>query len=110
MATVRGWVSIKIDTCKGCELCIDACPQDSLRMSKEINPSGYHYAVLIKDNCTGCVNCALVCPDAVITVYRTKKVGKKGANVEKVPVAVISNVKSNISVALDEPPAGGVSI
>lgn len=110
MPTVRGWVDVKIDTCKGCELCIDTCPQESLQMSKEINTSGYHYAVLIKDNCTGCVNCALVCPDAVITVYRTKKEGKKGKSAEKVRVAVISNVKSNISVVLDELPEGGVNI
>ncbi|MDO9027977.1 MAG: ferredoxin family protein, partial [Candidatus Roizmanbacteria bacterium] len=64
---VKGTVKIDIETCKGCELCIEACPQDSLQMSKGINTKGYHYAVLVQDNCTGCVNCALVCPDAVIT-------------------------------------------
>ena len=53
---IRGNVSFDIETCKGCELCIDACPQESLGLSGEINAQGYHYAVLIKDNCTGCVN------------------------------------------------------
>ncbi|MCK7525393.1 MAG: 4Fe-4S binding protein [Ignavibacteriales bacterium] len=24
----------------------------------------------MNDKCTGCVNCALVCPEAAITVYR----------------------------------------
>jgi 2-oxoglutarate ferredoxin oxidoreductase subunit delta len=24
------------------------------------------------ENCTGCTNCAVVCPDGVITVYRVK--------------------------------------
>jgi 2-oxoglutarate ferredoxin oxidoreductase subunit delta len=62
-------------------------------LSPGINKLGYHYAVLIKDNCTGCINCALVCPDAVITVYREEK--KK-----KVPVATISNVKDNITVTI----------
>jgi 2-oxoglutarate ferredoxin oxidoreductase subunit delta len=89
----RGSVHFDIDTCKGCELCIDACPQESLALSQGINKQGYHYAVLIKDNCTGCVNCALVCPDAVITVYRE---GKK----KKVPVATISNVTENITVTI----------
>lgn len=89
----RGTVHFDIDTCKGCELCIDACPQESLVLSTGINKQGYHYAVLIKDNCTGCVNCALVCPDAVITVYRE---GKK----KKVPVATISNVTENITVTI----------
>ncbi len=95
----RGTVHFNIDTCKGCELCIDACPQESLALSPGINKQGYHYAVLIKDNCTGCVNCALVCPDAVITVYRE---GKK----KKVPVATISNVKENMTVTLADADGG----
>ncbi|MEW6509649.1 MAG: 4Fe-4S dicluster domain-containing protein [Bacteroidota bacterium] len=92
---VRGTVTFNVETCKGCELCIDVCPQESLALSPGINTQGYHYAVLIKDNCTGCTNCALVCPDAVITVYRenTKK--------KKVPVATITGVTENISVTID---------
>ncbi len=95
----RGTVHFEIDTCKGCELCIDACPQESLGLSPGINKQGYHYAVLIKDNCTGCINCALVCPDAVITVYRE-------ARKKKVPVATISNVKQNMTVTLAEEDGG----
>ncbi len=94
---VKGTVKIDIETCKGCELCVEACPQESLAMSKEINAKGYHYAVLVKDNCTGCINCALVCPDAVITVYRTTK--KK----EKVTIATIKDVKENIRITIDNP-------
>lgn len=92
---IRGSVSFDIETCKGCELCINACPQESLALSPKINGQGYHYAVLVKDNCTGCINCALVCPDAVITVYRESK--KK-----KTPVATISSVRENISVTIDQ--------
>ena len=40
-------------------------------LSKEINNLGYRYAVIVDDLCTGCTNCAMVCPDGVITVYRT---------------------------------------
>lgn len=114
MATVRGTVEIDIETCKGCELCIEACPQDSLALSKEINKQGYHYAVLVQDNCTGCVNCALVCPDATITVYRTPKSSKtKGDEpARREPVAVISSVRQKIQVTIDddELPQGKVDL
>lgn len=105
----RGTVEFNIETCKGCELCIEACPQDSVALSKEINTHGYHYAVLVQDNCTGCLNCALVCPDAVITVYRASKKSAQKAS-EREPVATISNVKGNIKVVLDEMPEGRIDI
>ncbi len=91
----RGSVTFDIETCKGCELCIAACPQESLALSHELNGQGFHYAVLIKDNCTGCTNCALVCPDAVITVYR------ENVKKQKVPVAKISGVSGNMTVTID---------
>ncbi len=110
MANVRGTVRLNIETCKGCELCVDACPQESLALSKEINAKGYHYAVLVQDNCTGCINCALVCPDAVITVYRTGKGTSNKGLKETGSVAVISGVKSNIRLVLEEVPEGGVNV
>lgn len=73
---IRGSVTIDKELCKGCELCIVACPQDSLSLSKQINVNGYNYAELTQDNCTGCINCALVCPEAIITVYREPKIKK----------------------------------
>ena len=105
MKNVRGTVVIEVELCKGCELCIEACPQESLALSKEINNLGYHYAVLIQDNCTGCVNCALVCPEATITVYRTKKGMRK-----KEPVAILSNVRRDLKVTFDDIPEGRVDI
>lgn len=109
MASVRGTIKVEIDTCKGCELCIEACPQESLGLSDRLNNQSYHYAVLIKDNCTGCENCALVCPDAVITVYRTpKKGGAKEAHRE--PVAVVSNVRANMNITVNDIPEGKVDL
>jgi len=93
---IKGTVTFDVETCKGCELCIEACPQESLALSPKLNAQGYHYAVLVKDNCTGCINCALVCPDAVITVYRENK--KK----DRVQVAKISNVTENLTLTIDE--------
>ena len=84
MAKLHGHIQINIENCKGCELCVNECPQGSLKMSKNINKKGYHYAVLVEDNCTGCTNCALVCPEAIITVFReskTKKVAPTSGNI-----------------------------
>ena len=65
--------------------------------------------MLIRDNCTGCENCALVCPDAVITVYRTpKKCAAKDARRE--PVAVVTNVRANIKITVDDIPEGKVDL
>jgi len=59
------------DTCKGCSLCVSACPKQIINLSKEINTKGYNYAeVLEMEKCTGCASCAKMCPDCVITVER----------------------------------------
>lgn len=68
---VKGKVIIDIQKCKGCELCTTACKEEALVLSDTLNIKGYRYIIANNNVCTGCVNCALVCPDAVITVYRT---------------------------------------
>ncbi len=73
MAKLKGAIVVDVDRCKGCELCVEACPLNVISMSADVNIKGYHYAYMENpENCTGCVNCALVCPDGVISVYRTK--------------------------------------
>lgn len=71
---IRGTILVAQDICKGCELCIAACPQECLGLSERLNPRGYRYVQLIADTCTGCINCALVCPDIAITVFREPKI------------------------------------
>ena len=68
----KGHVIIDIERCKGCDLCVEACPQDVLALAPEFNLKGYHPAVLVEhdNHCTGCTLCAVACPDACITVYR----------------------------------------
>ena len=68
----KGRVVIDVERCKGCELCIEACPQDVLALSDEFNGKGYRPVFLLEHDhdCTGCALCAVACPDACITVYR----------------------------------------
>ena len=76
MAKVQGDIIIDIQRCKGCELCVEACPEETLALSETINLKGYAYAIKVQSNCTGCANCALVCPEAIITVYRKSNKSK----------------------------------
>ena len=65
----RGTVVIAVDRCKGCELCIPACPPEVLSMSTDHNAIGFAYPELAP-GCTGCGACLLVCPDFCFEVYR----------------------------------------
>ena len=65
----RGTVTIDVEHCKGCELCIPACPPAVLTMSSAVNHMGYAYPEL-HPGCTGCAACLYVCPDFVFEVFR----------------------------------------
>jgi 2-oxoglutarate ferredoxin oxidoreductase subunit delta len=63
-------VAIDRKRCKGCERCIEACPQRVLSMSKEFNEKGYCFAVAEhQPRCIGCRLCAITCPDVAIEVF-----------------------------------------
>lgn len=73
MAKVKGSIVVDKEKCKGCGLCVVACPQDVIALAKEVNGKGYNFAYMANpDACIGCANCAEVCPDSIITVYRVK--------------------------------------
>lgn len=74
MAKIRGAVVVNEERCKGCNLCVVACPTKTLSLqAKEVNDRGYHFAYMSNpDACIGCASCALVCPDACIEVYKVR--------------------------------------
>jgi 2-oxoglutarate ferredoxin oxidoreductase subunit delta len=67
----RGTVTIDVHTCKGCELCIAACPPRVLVMSEptDVNELGYRYPKL-EPGCTGCLACLQLCPDFCFEVFK----------------------------------------
>ena len=76
MAKVKGAVVVDTDRCKGCALCVSACPQGVIVLANRVNVHGYPYVEPAQiDKCTGCTSYAIVCPDACITVYRQKMEG-----------------------------------
>jgi len=69
----RGDVQIAAHLCKGCCLCVAACPTAVLNQGDFLNRQGY-YAVSYKGSgCTGCGICFYVCPEpGAITVRKRK--------------------------------------
>lgn len=62
-------ILIEKDRCKGCELCVTACPQQILGMTKQLNSKGYFYAEVAEPmRCIGCRLCCITCPDMAITM------------------------------------------
>ena len=73
MAKIRGAVVVNTERCKGCNLCVVACPSNVLALNKEVNNKGYNYAYMKNpEDCIGCANCGWVCPDGCIAVYKVK--------------------------------------
>jgi 2-oxoglutarate ferredoxin oxidoreductase subunit delta len=64
-------LDIAVDRCKGCGLCVTACPKGILALDTSIvNRLGYH-PVRLGDAaaCTSCALCARICPDSVFAVF-----------------------------------------
>lgn len=49
--------------CKGCGLCIEACPPKVIALSDCLNHFGYRTATYAGTGCTGCGICFLACPE-----------------------------------------------
>lgn len=59
------------DRCKGCGLCVAFCPREVFTMSRALNKRGNHVVDVASESlCTGCRNCARVCPDVAIAIER----------------------------------------
>lgn len=74
MGKIKGAIVVNTDRCKGCSLCVVACPKEVIALSKKaVNVHGYQYAEAVNpDACIGCASCGIVCPDGCITIYRKK--------------------------------------
>lgn len=73
-------IAIDEERCKGCLLCVAACPKGIIAASSRFNAKGYKVAEVPEadmEKCTGCASCAQVCPDVAITVWRTVKSSAK---------------------------------
>jgi 2-oxoglutarate ferredoxin oxidoreductase subunit delta len=65
-------VTINKSACKGCEMCVLACPKKILAISStESNDKGYFVVTMTEpEKCIGCAACAIMCPDCALEVER----------------------------------------
>jgi 2-oxoglutarate ferredoxin oxidoreductase subunit delta len=67
----KGKPVIDRERCKGCLLCVRACPVKVLAADDTPNSWGYYPShPIAPEKCIACGNCYQVCPDVAITVYR----------------------------------------
>ena len=67
-------VKVTIDEliCKGCGLCVRACPKGVLALSRtRLNAKGYHPSEVVnQEACIACASCARTCPDVAIRIEK----------------------------------------
>ena len=65
-------VTFNTDICKGCGLCVEACPKKIIAIASDrINKKGHYPAVMTdQEKCIACAFCATMCPHVVITVEK----------------------------------------
>lgn len=72
LATIQiphGQVYVIPERCKGCEICVEFCPEGVLRVSSHVNGKGYHVPEVVpgKENtCVHCQFCTMICPEFAI--------------------------------------------
>lgn len=72
MEVIMNKITFNTERCKGCGLCIEACPKKILEIAKDVlNAKGYHPARMTdQEKCIACAMCAMMCPDCVIKVEK----------------------------------------
>ncbi|TRZ94874.1 4Fe-4S dicluster domain-containing protein [bacterium] len=64
-------IIINSDKCKGCFLCVSFCPKGLIKKSAKLNKRGLNFAEFDAcGECVGCMQCAVICPDCCIEVYK----------------------------------------
>ncbi|MDR1800786.1 MAG: 4Fe-4S binding protein [Lachnospiraceae bacterium] len=69
---MKNFVTIDELLCKGCGLCVAACPKKIMILNREkLNPKGYNPSMVSEPEiCIGCAMCATMCPESAIVVER----------------------------------------
>lgn len=71
----KNFIVIEPSECKGCRVCVEACPNHCIFIGSKINKSGYQYAQFDETKkCIACGLCFYSCPElGAITVYKDEE-------------------------------------
>jgi 2-oxoglutarate ferredoxin oxidoreductase subunit delta len=68
----KGLIRVDAERCKGCGLCVAACPKGDLRLADDTDRRGIRVVRAGEGGrCTACGACYIICPDVAITVCKT---------------------------------------
>ena len=72
----KNFIDINPKRCKGCAICVVACPHGCIEIGSEINQMGYQFARFAVRKCIACGMCFYTCPEfGAITVYMKPRRG-----------------------------------
>jgi 2-oxoglutarate ferredoxin oxidoreductase subunit delta len=64
-------VKVNFEVCKGCGLCVMACPKKLMKIGSKSNDKGYFVVECVdQDACVSCASCARMCPDSALEVSK----------------------------------------
>jgi 2-oxoglutarate ferredoxin oxidoreductase subunit delta len=72
----RSSATIIIDEhfCKGCNLCIQVCPQKLFSKGTKRSGGGYPMPEVLQERqCSGCLLCEMTCPDLALSILKEQK-------------------------------------
>jgi 2-oxoglutarate ferredoxin oxidoreductase subunit delta len=87
-------ISLDLELCKACGICIDLCPEEVFDRDKAGNP-----VVARVDDCTSCLLCELHCPDFAIEVQRRAR-KKPAAGAAATPEAIAEAERERVIAAV----------
>lgn len=62
-------IHVDANLCKGCGLCVLACPKKIFDITKEVNKKGFNVARGVRESdCVKCRICEKTCPDLAIFI------------------------------------------
>jgi Pyruvate/2-oxoacid:ferredoxin oxidoreductase delta subunit len=74
MSSPENMAEVDPALCKGCGVCVPACPKKCLSQGSALNAYGYQFAKFDQRGCTACGMCFYVCPEpGAITVYKGER-------------------------------------